>query len=134
MKLDAEWKLTGEIIGVLGEEETDLYSSNPDHWQYIKAIRRHYRERIISKRLKRVREGRWFVKSLGYLGKNNTVCPCWMCGNPRKYFGEVTRQEKMAEIRETIEQGCLIYVLERVDIETSRIRKEILVRDGNSGA
>ena len=102
MKLNTEWKLPGEIRGVLSEQETDFYPSSPDHWQYIKAIRRHHRERIISKRLKRVREGRWFVKSPGYLEKNNTVCSCWMCGNPRKYFGEVTRQEKMAKIREAV--------------------------------
>jgi len=23
-----------------------------------------------------------------------TPCSCWMCGNPRKYFGEKTLQEK----------------------------------------
>jgi hypothetical protein len=27
-------------------------------------------------------------------------CSCPMCGNPRKHFGEVTRQEKLAEIEE----------------------------------
>ena len=67
MKLNTEWKLPGEIRGVVSEQEADFYPNSPD-----------------------------------YLGKNNTVCSCWMCGNPRKYFGEVTRQEKMAEIRETI--------------------------------
>jgi hypothetical protein len=40
--------------------------------------------------------GRWHVKSLGYLADNNTVCSCWMCGNPRKYFGQLTVQEKKA--------------------------------------
>lgn len=24
---------------------------------------------------------------------NPASCSCWMCGNPRKYFGAVTRQE-----------------------------------------
>jgi len=24
------------------------------------------------------------------------VCSCWMCGNPRRHFGDVTRQEALA--------------------------------------
>jgi len=40
--------------------------------------------------------GRWYVKNLGYLAENNTVCSCWMCGNPRKYFRQVTVQERKA--------------------------------------
>lgn len=27
---------------------------------------------------------------------NLAVCSCWMCGNPRKFFGEATMQEKRA--------------------------------------
>lgn len=27
-----------------------------------------------------------------------TPCSCWMCGNPRKHFGERTRQEAIANI------------------------------------
>jgi len=27
-------------------------------------------------------------------------CSCYMCGNPRKYFGEITIQEKIADINE----------------------------------
>jgi hypothetical protein len=60
-----------------------------------RAIRRHHRERIIHKRYDRVQRGYWYVKKPGYLANNNTVCSCWMCGNPRKYFGELTRQEKI---------------------------------------
>ena len=63
----------------------------------MRAIRRQHRSRIILKRYERVQIGHWYVKSPGYLAKNNTVCSCWMCGNPRKYFGELTRQEKIAE-------------------------------------
>jgi len=68
-----------------------------DSWQKMRAIRRQHRSRIILKRYERVQRGHWYVKSSGYLAKNNTVCSCWMCGNPRKYFGELTRQEKIAE-------------------------------------
>jgi len=62
-----------------------------------RAIRRYHRQRIISRRYERVVRGAWFVKSPGRLGKTNTVCSCWMCGNPRKYFGLVTRQEILAD-------------------------------------
>ncbi len=27
---------------------------------------------------------------------NPTPCSCWMCGNPRKWLGEATRQERSA--------------------------------------
>ena len=62
-----------------------------------RAIRRYQRQRIISKRYERVARGAWFVKSPGCLGKTNTVCSCWMCGNPRKYFDLVTRREILAD-------------------------------------
>ena len=61
----------------------------------VRAIRRHHRKRIIRKRYDKVQRGQWYVKDPGYLSKNNTVCSCWMCGNARKYFGELTRQEKI---------------------------------------
>ena len=34
------------------------------------------------------------LKSPGHLSKNNTICSCWMCGNPRKDLWEATVQEK----------------------------------------
>jgi len=49
-----------------------------------------------------VEQGFWYVKSPGYLAKNNTVCSCWMCGNPRKYFGQLTRQEILASLSEDL--------------------------------
>jgi len=61
----------------------------------VRAIRRHHRKRVIRKRYDKVQRGCGYVKCPGYLAKNNTVCSCWMCGNPRKYFGELTRQEKI---------------------------------------
>lgn len=27
------------------------------------------------------------------------VCSCWMCGNPRRHLGEITMQERRAELR-----------------------------------
>jgi len=70
---------------------------NSESLEQIREVRRHHRRRIIHKRYERVQIGHWHVKRPGYLAKNNTVCSCWMCGNPRKYFGEVTRQEKISE-------------------------------------
>jgi len=67
-----------------------------DWLKKMRAIRRHHRRRIILKRYERVRRGNWYVKRPGYLAKNNTLCSCWMCGNLRKYFGKITRQEKRA--------------------------------------
>ena len=67
---------------------------NTESLQKMGAIRRHHRRRVILKRFERVEIGRWHVKELGYLAKNNTVCSCWMCGNPRKFFDEVTAQER----------------------------------------
>ena len=30
---------------------------------------------------------------------NRTPCSCFLCGNPRRFTGEVTRQEALAECR-----------------------------------
>jgi len=37
---------------------------------------------------------------LGRFRKVRAICSCWMCGNPRKWLNEKTRQEKLAEITE----------------------------------
>lgn len=34
------------------------------------------------------------------LKKSPKGCSCWMCGNPRKFFKQKTRQEILAEIKE----------------------------------
>ncbi len=31
---------------------------------------------------------------VGKWAHTRPVCSCWMCGNPRKYFGEITIQEQ----------------------------------------
>ena len=35
---------------------------------------------------------------LGRYRKLRKHYPCWMCGNPRKWFGDKTRQEKIADL------------------------------------
>ncbi|MGI9190252.1 MAG: hypothetical protein ACR2F9_08930, partial [Longimicrobiaceae bacterium] len=32
----------------------------------------------------------------GKLAQARTPCSCWMCGNPRRYRGELTLQERRA--------------------------------------
>lgn len=38
----------------------------------------------------------WVERDLHTARKTNTRCSCWMCGNPRKYFGQRTIQELRA--------------------------------------
>lgn len=66
-----------------------------------RALRRFHRERISKKR-------KHYLITQSVCGENkmnpelktllNTPkpCSCWMCGNPRKYFKEITRQEKIS--------------------------------------
>jgi hypothetical protein len=35
---------------------------------------------------------------IGIHAHTPALCSCWMCGNPRKYSGERTRQEQLADM------------------------------------
>lgn len=63
-----------------------------------RAIRRHH-----IKRLKRNRIIWWGrkldAKEISQVVDTPTPCSCSMCGNPRKWFGESTIQERKAEIK-----------------------------------
>jgi len=37
-------------------------------------------------------------KQIGASAQTPKRCSCYMCGNPRKHFGEITRQEQKAPI------------------------------------
>lgn len=58
-----------------------------------RAIRRAHAER-----LKKYRRNWWgsslASKHLGKVVDTPTPCSCWMCGNPRRYSGERTIQER----------------------------------------
>lgn len=61
--------------------------------------RRHHRERMIAKRKKQVKElHQGHYRHENYLSKTSPfTCGdsnCAMCGNPRKFFGEKTIQER----------------------------------------
>ena len=41
-------------------------------------------------------DSEWKERTIRMCRKTTTDCSCPMCGNPRKWFGEVTRQERAA--------------------------------------
>lgn len=64
-----------------------------------RALRRHHRERLKQAR----RYWRWGREDLavhpvqwGKALKTPAICSCPMCGNPRKWFGDATVQERRA--------------------------------------
>jgi hypothetical protein len=65
-----------------------------------RAYRRHQLQRV--KRLVRGYYGaapcpegiRADPRRLGRLARTRTPCSCWMCGNPRRYWRELTLQEQ----------------------------------------
>lgn len=72
------------------------------HNWYMIAIRRHHRAR-----LKRKRAGHFSgnacetPRKLGMVVSTATPCSCPMCGNPRRYVGELTMQERRLSARAT---------------------------------
>ena len=64
-----------------------------------RALRRHHYRRLKRKRRPYYSGyGRHRDDVQGMLANTATLCSCWMCGNPRKYFGEKTRQEALATL------------------------------------
>lgn len=68
-----------------------------------RAYRRHQRDRMIAKQLNKYKhiysgfsdeEAMRFARCSADLRQ---PCSCVMCGNPRKWFGERTRQEQLAQ-------------------------------------
>ena len=60
-----------------------------------RALRRHHVARL--KRSRRFHWGRDLAQEPKPLAKavdTPCLCSCWMCGNPRRYFRELTRQER----------------------------------------
>lgn len=65
------------------------------HNRFMNAIRRHHHARLKHKRAGHfggnASESR---RKLGMVVATATPCSCPMCGNPRKYWGERTMQER----------------------------------------
>ena len=72
-----------------------------------RALRRHHYGRL--KHLRKKRWGYWAwhmpEKLAGLYANTACVCSCWMCGNPRRKFKAITRQEYIANIK--FLEGCL---------------------------
>ena len=42
-------------------------------------------------------DGKWINKTAQLYADTPKLCSCYACGNPRRYFGEKTRQELIAD-------------------------------------
>jgi len=68
-----------------------------------RASRRHHKKRMKQKAKRKVRKSHWFYdddQAEEYANKNAehlANCSCWLCGNPRKHYNKLTRQEIIAE-------------------------------------
>lgn len=59
------------------------------------AFNRYQRQRIIAKRLKRIKWTGWVTQYPGWLCKNNTVCSCHMCRDTKyRDYPRVRRVEE----------------------------------------
>ena len=73
-----------------------------------RALRRHHEQRM-----KRHVAGyyggyaRGHPRALGKLAHARQLCSCWMCGNPRRYLGERTLQERRADAAAAIDAGAV---------------------------
>lgn len=63
-----------------------------------RSLRRHH-ERSLKRRVRDYYGGyaRSDARAAGRLAHTRQLCSCWMCGNPRRYLGETTLQERRAE-------------------------------------
>ncbi len=63
-----------------------------------RALRRHH-ERCLKRRVRDYYGGyaRSDARATGRLVHTRQLCSCWMCGNPRRYLGEATLQERRAQ-------------------------------------
>ena len=61
-----------------------------------RAERRHHIVRLKKSRVRywANQPGTWEARRLGAVVQHPCICSCWMCGNPRKWAGERTVQER----------------------------------------
>jgi hypothetical protein len=72
-----------------------------------RSLRRHHYNRLKLLRKKKWGYWNWHMpdKLAGSYANTACRCSCWMCGNPRRKFRAITRQEYFANIR--FIEGCL---------------------------
>ncbi len=56
------------------------------------------------------RKQRWIYRHMRFLRNTGTPCSCSMCGNPRRYFGGITLQEKRFAERTKALYSSQIYI------------------------
>ena len=39
-------------------------------------------------------------RRIGQMSSTRAPCSCWMCGNPRRYFDDITLQERRVQLAE----------------------------------
>lgn len=66
-----------------------------------RALRRHHARRLKAVRRTYWGHGRpgcsgfdWTPRQLGLVVNTPQICSCWVCGNPRRWFGERSMQER----------------------------------------
>ena len=71
-----------------------------------RAIRRHHYSRLKHLRKKRLEYWDWHMPENleGLYATTACVCSCFMCGNPRRKFKAITRQEYIANLK--FLEGC----------------------------
>lgn len=60
----------------------------------MRTQRIHHRERLKKSRAMYWRGNASEITKQGFVVETPKPCSCWMCGNPRKFFKELTLQEK----------------------------------------
>ena len=66
-----------------------------------RSLRRFHTRRIQKRRVRNMLLTHQPTKDeIGVAKKTACRCSCPMCGNPRRHFGEITRQEKLAILKE----------------------------------
>ena len=73
----------------------DFEAGPPSNRDNKRSVRRHHVERLkVSRRFIGGRELAADSKALHRAVNTPTPCSCYMCGNPRRYFNEDSRQER----------------------------------------
>lgn len=72
------------------------------------AYRRHHRQRMLERAKRKLRDWGddpvWIEQSALRWADNLAKCSCYMCGNPRRHFNELTFQEQRSKLNEKDEQ------------------------------
>lgn len=67
-----------------------------DNTSFARALRRHHAARLKAKRARYWGNSDKTPRLLGLLSQTPALCSCYGCGNPRRFFGELS----ISEVRE----------------------------------